>query len=194
LTEHLGVRFEEDYAWLARNAASPLIGWQNLQVVTQYLAIPEPAQEALVTLGVNRQWGGTGARRIGASTRGATVPTGYFAKGMGDLDLGYLPPLAVTASIGYQFADAPSRPDNLLTGIAVEYSIPYLQSKVRSFDLPDVLRRMTPQVQTFVTTPTSNRCGGPAPSSGLASTIPGTAGNSSRPWFRPAAPSVPASV
>ncbi len=159
LTERLGVRFEGDYTWLGRNNGSTLTGWQNLQTVVQYLAILEPAREALLTLGVNREWGGTGTRRIGASPKGATAPTVYFAKGMGDLDLGYLRPFAVTGSIGYQFADAPSRPDNLQTGIAVEYSIPYLQSKVRSFDLPDILRGMTPLVETFVTTATRNRGG-----------------------------------
>jgi hypothetical protein len=159
LTERLGVRFEEDYTWLGRNGASALTGWQNLQMVTQYLAILEPAHEALLTLGVNREWGGTGTRRVGASPKGATTPTVYFAKGMGDLDLGYLRPFAVTGSIGYQFADAPPRPDNVLTGITVEYSIPYLQSKVRSFDMPDFLRGMTPLVETFVTTATRNRGG-----------------------------------
>ena len=159
LTERLGVRFEESYTWLGRDGASTLTGWQNLQVITQYLAVLEPAHEALLTLGVNREWGDTGTRRIGASPKGATTPTVYFAKGMGDLDLDYLRPFAVTGNIGYQFADAPPRPDNLLTGIAIEYSIPYLQSKVRSFDLPDILRAMTPLVETFVTTATRNRGG-----------------------------------
>jgi hypothetical protein len=159
LTERLGVRFEEAYTWRERNGASTLTGWQNLEMITQYLAILEAEHEGLVTLGVNRQWGGTGTRRIGASPKGATTPTVYFAKGMGDLDIGYLRPFAVTGSIGYQFADAPTRRDNLLTGIAVEYSIPYLQSKVRSLDLPEVLRGMTPLVETFVTTATRNRGG-----------------------------------
>jgi hypothetical protein len=159
LTERLGVRFEEDYTWLGRNGASTLRGWQNLDMATQYLAVLEPEQEALVTLGVDREWGGIGARRVGASPKGATAPTVYFAKGMGDLDIGYLRPFGVTGNIGYQFADAPPRPDNLLTNIAVEYSIPYLQSKVRSFDLPDVLRGMTPLVETIVTTATRNRGG-----------------------------------
>jgi hypothetical protein len=159
LTERLGVRFEEDYNWISRNGASTLSGWHNLAMITQYLAVLEPVHEALLTLGVNREWGDTGTRRIGASPKGATTPTVYFAKGMGDLDLDYLRPFAVTGSIGYQFADAPPRPDNLLTGIAIEYSIPYLQSKVRSFDLPDILRGMTPLVETFVTTATRNRGG-----------------------------------
>ena len=159
LTERLGVRLEEGYTWLGRNFGSTQTGWQNLEMVTQYLAILAPAQEALLTLGVAQEWGGTGTRRIGASPKGATAPTVYFAKGLGDLELGYLRPFAVTGNIGYQFADAPPRPDNLLTNIAVEYSIPYLQSKVRSFDLPDVLRGMTRLVEMFVTTATRNRDG-----------------------------------
>ena len=50
LTERFGVRFEEDYTWLGRKT-----GWQNLQMVTQYLAILDPPHEALLTLGVNRE-------------------------------------------------------------------------------------------------------------------------------------------
>jgi hypothetical protein len=157
LTERLGIRFEEDYAWIRRNGASTLTGWQNLETVAQYLAVLDPPHEALLTLGFNREWGGTGAQRVGASPKGATAPTVYFAKGMGDLDIGYLRPLAAEGILGYQFADAPPRPDNLLTGITFEYSIPYLQSKVQSLDLPDFLRGMTPLVETFVITPTAHR-------------------------------------
>jgi hypothetical protein len=152
LTERLGVRLEEDYFWIGGHNT----GWQNLDMTTQYLAVLAPAQEALVTVGVDQEWGGTGARRIGAAPQGATAPTLYFGKGMGDFDIGYLRPLAVTGSVGYQFADAPPRPDNLLTGIAVEYSIPYLQSRVQAFDLPDVVRGMTPMVEAFVVTPTGS--------------------------------------
>jgi hypothetical protein len=149
LTERLGVQFEEDYFWVGGKT-----GWQNLEMTTQYLAVLDPAREGLVTVGVAQEWGGTGTRQIGAAPQGATTPTIYFAKGMGDFDIGYLRPLAVTGTIGYQFADSAPRPDALLTGIAVEYSIPYLQSKVRTFDLPDLLRGMTPLVEASVVTPT----------------------------------------
>jgi hypothetical protein len=152
LTERLGVRFEEDYFWLGHNT-----GWQNLDIVTQYLVILDPMREALVTIGVDQELGGTGARRIGAASQGATTPTIYFGKGMGDFDIGYLRPFAVTGVIGYQFADSAPRSDNLRTDVAVEYSIPYLQSKVRTLDLPDLLRGMTPLVEVVVMTPTRNR-------------------------------------
>jgi hypothetical protein len=155
LTERLGVRFEEDYTWLGRNT-----GWQNLETVAQYLAVLDPVREGLVTLGIAQEWGGTGARRIGAAQQGATTPTVYFGKGMGDYDIGYLRPFAVTGAIGYQFADSAPRSDALHSDIAVEYSIPYLQSKVRAFDLPDLLRGMTPLVEAVVITPTTNRGNG----------------------------------
>ena len=57
---------------------------------TQYLAILDPPHEALVTLSVDREWGGTGTRRAVDSPKGATTPTVYFAKGLGDFDIGYL--------------------------------------------------------------------------------------------------------
>ena len=90
LTERLGVRFEEAYTWRERNGASTLTGWQNLEMITQYLAILDPPHEALVTLSVDREWGGTGTRRAVDSPKGATTPTVYFAKGLGDFDIGYL--------------------------------------------------------------------------------------------------------
>jgi hypothetical protein len=155
LTERLGVRFEEDYTWLGHNT-----GWQNLETVVQYLAVLDPVREGLVTLGVAQEWGGTGTRRIGAALQGATTPTVYFGKGMGDYDIGYLRPFAVTGAIGYQFADSAPRSDVLHTDIAVEYSIPYLQSKVRAFNLPNLLRGMTPLVEAVVNTPTTNRGNG----------------------------------
>lgn len=159
LTERLGIQFEDGYNWIERNRASTLTGWQNLETTVKYLAVRDPPHETLVSLGFDREWGGTGAVRIGASPKGATTPTVYFAKGLGDLDIGYLRPLAITGSVGYQFADAPPRPDNLVTGVAVEYSIPYLQSKVEAFALPEPLRGMVPLVETFVVTPTRNRGG-----------------------------------
>ncbi len=41
---------------------------------------------------------------------GATTPRVYFGKGLGDLDIGYLRPLAVAGLVGYQIADLPPRP------------------------------------------------------------------------------------
>ena len=161
LTERLGIGIEDGYNWRGRTGASTLSGWQNLKATIRYLAILDPQREFLLSLGAAREFGGTGAQRIGAHPQGATTPMLYFGRGLGDLDLSYLRPLALTGTLGYQISDARRRPDGLVTAFAAEYSIPYLESKVQAFALPDVIRAMTPLVEFFVTTPTRNSRGNP---------------------------------
>jgi hypothetical protein len=125
----------------------------------KYLAINDLDHEFIMTLALDREMGGTGAGRVGASPSGATAPQLYFGKGLGDLDIGYLRPLAVTTFSAVALADTAPRPDIVNNGFSVEYSIPYLQSKVQSFDLPDVVRRMTPMTEVLFTSPVGRSYG-----------------------------------
>jgi hypothetical protein len=160
LTERLGIGIQDGYNWLGRDNASTLVGWQNLLAYVKYEAILDPPHEFLFSIGAAHEFGGTGTRRVGAPENGATlVPTTFFAKGLGDLPIGYFRPLGLQGFATYQLSSGAPRPDNVLAGLAVEYSIPYLQSKVGAFDLPDLLRGMTPIVETLVVTPTRNRGG-----------------------------------
>ena len=160
LTERLGIGIQDGYNWIGRNNASTLVGWQNLLAYVKYEAILDPPHEFLFSIGTAHEFGGTGTRRVGAPENGATlVPTTFFAKGLGDLPIGYFRPLGLQGFATYQLSSGAPRPDNFLAGLAVEYSIPYMQSKVRAFDLPDLLRGMTPIVETLVVTPTRNRGG-----------------------------------
>jgi hypothetical protein len=160
LTERLGIGIQDGYNWIGRNDASTLVGWQNLLAYVKYEAILDPPHEFLFSIGTAHEFGDTGTSRVGAPSNGATlVPTTFFAKGLGDLPIGYFRPLGLQGFATYQLSSGAPRPDNFLAGLAVEYSIPYLQSKVRAFDLPDLLRGMTPLVETLVVTPTRNRDG-----------------------------------
>ena len=160
LTERLGIGIQDGYNWIGRDNASTLAGWQNLLAYVKYEAILDPPHEFLFSIGTAHEFGGTGTHRVGAPDNGATlVPTTFFAKGLGDLPIGYFRPLGLQGFATYQLSSGAPRPDNFLAGLAVEYSIPYLQSKVRAFDLPDLLRGMTPIVETLVVTPTRNRVG-----------------------------------
>jgi hypothetical protein len=159
LTERLGIGIQDGYNWIGRNNASTLVGWQNLLAYIKYEPILDPPHEFLFSFGAAHEFGGTGTRRVGAPSNGGTlVPTTFFAKGFGDLPIGYLRPLALQGFATYRIASG-SAPDNFLGGLAVEYSIPYLQSKVQAFDLPDLVRGLTPIVETLVATPTRNRGG-----------------------------------
>jgi hypothetical protein len=159
ITERLGIHFEDSWFRLDRVGAVSWDGFANFETELKYAAINNQPHEFLLTLGLNREWGGTGTRRIGAARTGATEPRVYFGKGLGDFDIGYLRPLAVTGFVGYQFADSQPRPDLLDTGFVVEYSIPYLQSKVRSFDVPQLIRGLTPMTEVRFTIPAGHSFG-----------------------------------
>jgi hypothetical protein len=156
LTEGLGIRLREVYSRVDRAGASSRYGWQNLTATAQYMAVLDGPHEFLFSVGVDRQFGGTGAGRVqrrGFSGLGATTPSIYFGKGLGDLDIGYLRPLAISGTFGYLIGDKSPRPDLLMPGFAIEYSIPYLVSKVRALDLPDLIRALTPITELFLMTP-----------------------------------------
>ena len=159
ITERLGIHFEDSWSRIDRVGAGSLHGFANLETELKFLAVDDRPREFLLTLGVDREWGGTGAKGVGSPPQGATSPRIYFGKGLGDLDLGYLRPLAVSGFFGYQFADAAPRPDLVTTGFVVEYSIPYLRSKVQSFDLPSVLRGLTPMTEVSLTIPAGRSFG-----------------------------------
>src|SRR3984957_20235633 len=159
ITDNLGIVLEETYTQIGQRGAGTLDGWQNLDGEIKYLAVNVPEHEFLATLGLDRETGGTGALRVGASPSGATTPRVYFGKGFGDLDIGYLRPLAVRGLIGVQLADAAPRPDLITHGLIVEYSIPYLQSKVHAFDLPEVIRGLTPVTEFTLSTPAGKSFG-----------------------------------
>ena len=159
LTERLSLHFQDNWLRLDRVGADSRYGFGNFESGFKYLMVDDHDRELLLTLGVNREWGGTGAGGVGAARKGATEPRVYFGKGLGDLDIGYLRPLAVTGFLGYLAADGRPRPDLVRTGFAVQYSIPYLQSKVQSFDLPDLVRRLTPMTELLFTVPAGRSFG-----------------------------------
>jgi len=162
LTEDLAIRLRDVYTRLDPPSRSSRYGWQTLTANAQYEAILDGPHEFLFSVGVDRQFGGTGKARVqppGFSGVGATVPSVYFGKGLGDLDIGYLRPLAISGTSGYLIADKSPRPDVLMPGFAIEYSIPYLESKVRALDLPDLIRGLTPITELFLTTPAGQEHG-----------------------------------
>jgi len=98
---------------------------------------------------------------------GATAPTLYFGKGLGDLPIGYLRPLAITGELSYVFADKglkampvfdaasgltslqfnDGQSNRWSGGLSIQYSIPYLQSQVRDIGLPGFLGHLIPLVE-----------------------------------------------
>jgi hypothetical protein len=159
ITDNLGVFIEETYSWDKLSGGGTAYGWQNQDGSIRYEAVNNIDHEFVMSLGLDRETGGTGAGRVGSSPSGATSPQIYFAKGLGDLDIGYLRPLAITTFNAVAFADTAPRPDVSSNGFTIEYSIPYLQSKVQAFDLPDIVRQLTPMTEVLFTSPVGRSYG-----------------------------------
>jgi len=159
ITDRLGIVIDETWTRLDRVGAGSFNGWQNTDTAIKYLAIVDQPHEFLFTVGLGREFGGIGASRVVARASGVTTPTVFFGKGLGDLDIGLLRPLAITGDAGYQIADTRPRPNLATTGFVVEYSIPYLQSKVQSLDLPELVRGLTPMTEVWFTVPSGQSFG-----------------------------------
>ena len=159
ITDRLSIVVDESWTRLDLAGGGTAYGWQNHDMALKYLAVSDQAHEFLLTVNLDREFGGTGAFRVGASRSGATTPSLLFGKGLGDLDIGYLRPLALTGVIDYQAADRRPRPSLVTSGFVLEYSIPYLQSKVESLDLPEFIRNLTPMTEFQFATPSGKSFG-----------------------------------
>ena len=87
------------------NGSKTQTGFENLVVTGKWQAYTNATHEFVASLGLQREIGGTGTTHTGADRYGATTPTVYFGKGMGDLPIGFARPFAVTGELSYTIAD-----------------------------------------------------------------------------------------
>lgn len=176
ITDRLAFSVAGGYSIIDPKGQKSLYGFQNTEITLKYLAYVDPAREFITSAGVSREFGGSGAARVGAESGSTTTPTLYFGKGFGDLpdSLKYLKPFAVTGTIGYQLPDQAVRrsidpdtgliqadhaPDQVAFGATVQYSLPYLQAQVKDLGLPTVVGRLVPLVEISYTTPVTKSFG-----------------------------------
>jgi hypothetical protein len=165
ITEHVGIAINYGYTIQDRINQQNRYGFSNLNTTLKWQFLQNAPHELLMSAGVIKAWGGTGANAVGAANKGSTTPTVYFGKGFGDLPdaLDWLKPFAFTGTLGYQFQDSPtntsldpdsgnlnrtSSPDLFVWGASLQYSIPYLQANIKDLGLPSWLGNITPIIET----------------------------------------------
>ena len=185
ITEHLGVSINGGYTVRTAQSGKTQTGFQNINVALKYQAWADAPHEAIVSLGVIREFGRTGTAHTGADQYGSTTPTIYFGKGFGDLPIPALRPFAITGTAGYTLADKKLKltdggaadrgatstggvtglaaqqfntgnSNRWVGGLSLQYSLPYLHSQVRDFGLPSVFNRLTPLVEVAYSSPASS--------------------------------------
>ncbi len=155
------------------NGSKTQTGYDNLVVTGKWQAYTNAAHEFVVSLGIQREIGGTATTHDGGDRYGSTAPTAYFGKGFGDLPIGLLRPLAITGELSFTVADKKLKsvqvadPDSGLIstqfnngnnnawngGLSLQYSIPYLQSQVKDLGLPSFIGNLVPVVELTWSSP-----------------------------------------
>jgi hypothetical protein len=176
ITEDFAVSFSPTWTHLYApggpmgNGAS---GFQNIETTFKYRAFKNAEHEFVASVGLNIEWGGSGAQGVGADPVTTYTPTFYFGKGFGDLpaSMNWARPFALTGQLGYAIpssattvtidpdtgdVDTEFNPRVLVWGASLQYSLPYLKSAVADLDLPDFVNHLIPLVEASLQTPVAN--------------------------------------
>jgi hypothetical protein len=136
-------------------------GFDNISVSAKYQLFENAPHEFIFAVGGEVDLGGTGSKAIGRESFSTYTPTIYFGKGFGDLPktLEYLRPFAITGTLGDAIPSESSDPNALNWGLALEYSLPYLQQHVQEIEWLRPFRNVIPLVEFAMNSPL-DRSGG----------------------------------
>jgi hypothetical protein len=168
LTPNLGIEVGDGYQLQKSTGSRLRTGFDNVDVGGKYQFLVSTEHETILSIGIDAEIGGTGRESIGADRFSTITPTLFFGKGFGDLpdSVAALRPLALTGQLGVSFPtrssigqgeDAERIPNNLEWGIALEYSLIYLQSQVQDIGLHAPFDRLIPLVEFPMETPLNGR-------------------------------------
>ena len=180
ITPYFGIEISKSLITLNPHEGRAMNGFGNLELSGKYQLLENDAHEAIVSLGLGVEVGGTGSRAVGADSFSTWTPGIFFGKGFGDLPeaLRFLKPLALTGLAGIAIptsastrsvtidelsgarsVDVERHPHVLEWGFALEYSVIYLQSQVQDMHLHAPFDRLIPLVE-FALETTLNRGAG----------------------------------
>lgn len=148
------VGVSDTFIWQKPHAAPSIYGWDNLALTAKYELWENAEHEAIISVGLEADLGGTGSRAVGRDSFSTFSPSLFFGKGFGDLpdSLGLLQPFAVTGVFDNSFPSGSAAANFFDWGFAVEYSLPYLQSHVRDIGLREPFSDLIPLVEFAMST------------------------------------------
>jgi hypothetical protein len=146
---HFMVGLSDQYIYDKPDGHPGAGGWDNFSVIAKYQLWQNDAHEAIVSVGLETDFGGTGTSNVGSEDFNTYSPTIYFGKGFGDLpdSLAVLKPFAVTGTLANTFPNKDDDANQFQWGFAVEYSLPYLEGEVEDTGLPHPFKDMIPLVE-----------------------------------------------
>ncbi len=151
----IGIGWEYLFVDPAEAGQSNISGAGNPEFSLKYALFRSAEREGILSVGFGVEPGGVGSRKVAERVTTLT-PTLLFGKGLGDLpdSLNYLKPLAITGTVEVNIpanrklaGEEERSPVTATYGVAIMYSIPYLQSFVRDVGLDAPFNRLFPVVE-----------------------------------------------
>ncbi len=162
LTSTFGLSAETGWVRSKTAGLPAASGFENIETTAKWQFHTSAASETIVSAGVSVEWAATGAAGIGAEQHSTITPTLWFGQGAGGLpeSMAWARPFALTGSLGYAIpsrrrdpGELDDNPHAVTWGLALEYSLPYLQAHVRDVGLSSFFSRLTPVVEASFETP-----------------------------------------
>jgi hypothetical protein len=174
ITPDFAIEIGDSFTVLNPHEGRAANGFSNLELGGKYQLLKNGEHEAIASIGLGVEVGGTGGRSVGADSFSTWTPGFFFGKGFGDLPVAvrFLKPFAITGQVGIaiptsastrsvtvdaqtgeQEIDVERHPDVLEWGFALEYSLIYLQSQVQDIGLRAPFDRLIPLVEFALETP-----------------------------------------
>lgn len=174
ITPDFAIEIGDSFTVLNPHQGRAANGFSNLELGGKYQLLKNGEHEAIASIGLGVEVGGTGGRSVGADSFSTWTPGIFFGKGFGDLPgaVRFLKPFAITGQVGIaiptsastrsvtvdaqtgeQEIDVERHPDVLEWGFALEYSLIYLQSQVQDIGLRAPFDRLIPLVEFALETP-----------------------------------------
>src|SRR6201981_1483983 len=102
ITPKWDLEFGESFILLNPSQGKATNGFSNLSIASKYEFFENDEHEAVVSLGLGADVGGTGSKEVGADSFSTWTPGVFFGKGLGDLPqrLSLVRPVAITGLIG----------------------------------------------------------------------------------------------
>jgi len=156
LTEWLSLQINGGYTELSRIGEPSAGGWQNSTATLKVLAYADRAMEQLVSFSLTREFGGSGARRIGAERVGSTVAALNFGQGFAALAAApAFKPFAITGVAGFLVPDSAAAGGvrQALVSASLQYSLDVLAGSDAGLRVPGFMRPLIPIVEFTYATP-----------------------------------------
>jgi hypothetical protein len=157
ITPNLGLSIGAEYNFINPNDPDERSssGFGNPELSAKYVVFKSEAHETVLSLSFGAELGGAGEKSGGAESFTTLSPALLFGKGFGDLPdaVAYLRPLAITGVFGAAIPLTHEESDSLTYGVAIQYSLPYLQQFVKDIGIPPAAGRIFPIIELLFSTP-----------------------------------------